>query len=236
MKDKRMSFHVNWKRILVLWSFALIGILVLAGGFALWRFSTVHPQTSVDNSMVDRRVDFSEPRFDKLWEVSLTLADTPSFYSSSLHIPFELQTQSSAATGDITMEVQAEVNGNIVFLSHTEIQIIPDTRFGMIGDLIINDPRHLKLDAALVPGVNDIHISLKILIPAGLGEGYFDLSAGPMSATARLIDTTGDGVPEVFQLVGGINYLGFLSALAFGSLATISAIDVPIQRLLDRRV
>lgn len=106
----------------------------------------------------------------------------------------------------------------------------------MSGDLIINDPRYLKLEAALVPGVNDIHIALKILIPANLGEGYFDLSVGPMSATARPLDTTGDGVPEVFQLVGGINYLGFLSALAFGSLATISAIDVPIQRLLDRRV
>ncbi len=147
--------------------------------------------------------------------------------------PSSFYPDSLDALGIVFMEVRAEANRVTVFLLSMEIEIIPDTRFRMMGDLVINSPPQLKTEKGLKSGINDIQVSLDLNFPEG--SGFVELRSGPMEVIARPLDVGGDGIPELLQLVKGVNYYGLFATLAFVSLASVTIVDVPVQKHLDRK-
>lgn len=225
--------RVNWKRIVVVWGVAVLAFVMLSLGYTVGRMTTLPPSFATDITVVNRELSFDMQRFSHIWKSDITLTDSPSYYSVGVSLPFAMSITSVDASGEVAVKVTLTVNGILVFMSDGEIQVEPDSQLGLQGDFALSRNLDSKMKNGLVSGLNEIAATVDLVFPSGSGAVGFRV--GPMTVTADPLDLSGDGLPEVSQLVKMVNYYTFTGIFTAMALVTVSVSDPFLQSCLDRR-
>jgi hypothetical protein len=234
---KEFVVGMNRKRVVTLWGIIVISFAMLSLGYGVSQGVTLPQVSATDITVVDRELLFGTKFFNQSWTTEIALPDDPAYFSTGISLPFRMRFESVGTSGEVYMEVTVTVNSVSFLLSQIGIEVIPGNPYGpggLHGDLTLSRTLDAKLkEAGPRPGLNRVSTSILIALPAG--PGLVEVLAGPMTVEAHPIDTSGDGLPEVYQIVKGVNYYGFTAALAFAALVLASAFDALLQRWLDRR-